>query len=240
VASNVIRFEPDRTKDFDELESSAADAFDALFEKTLDVWRTVVRRGADDAPLRDQSAPLLPEALVLVEHAREVIGDMFFLAATIVERKVPPEQMEALREWIQHCYARRFDLDPTSERHARVALVGLINIAISELMTHGKPGVPPTSEWAEGELDHLASWVLKSYADDFPDYAAKLVAPEKRRLLRLAIAAWFAAAHGGLSHAGKYRALAKLGARVFLSNKWDDWKNNIWLNRDLRRRVTEE
>jgi hypothetical protein len=165
---------------------------------------------------------------VLVEHAWQVIDDMFVVMADLLKPDLSPEQTAALREHVQHCYMRRFLLDADSERHARVALLGLIDAAVTVTMTSGKPDVPPSTDWASATIERWVDWTLVRYAEDFPRFAEKLATAQKRGALRAVLSAWWLAKTGGNPPASTWKLLAELGKGVFATSNPEDWEKNVW------------
>jgi uncharacterized membrane protein len=195
-------------------------------------------RAATDEIIAALPASLSNERRALLAHAQAVVGDMFALKAELLDPDLSPEKIAALRDWIQHAYLRRFDIDPTSERHARAALLGLIHasltsgefareiLRVKEAQAQGPIDV---AEHVATLLDLCTQWVLDRYSADFPSFAAKLATEEKRALLKGTIAAWaWANILGGHPKPGQWQALEVLSNGVFKTGSARDWQINVW------------
>jgi hypothetical protein len=169
------------------------------------------------------------EETILIEHAWEVIDDMFVLMAEMCERQLTDQELGAVRDYIQHCYLRRFLLDPDSERHARLVLLSLIQGAVTRTLPAGPPkGKVPPPNWALATIEGWVDWILERYREDFPVYAAKLAQPERRSVLRATVAGWSMVEEGDTPPMSKWKLLEKLGKGVFATTSAKDWKNNVW------------
>lgn len=190
-------------------------------------------RSAVVVPHRDGhfgSRELAAEDERFVRHASEAINDLLVCVANVLERDLPEEQQRPYREHVHAIYMRRFTLDESSEPHARVALVGLVRAIAEE-------GWPPGLDDAgvREMIAERASWVVSSYAEDFPAYARRLSVPKKRAAIGAAISAWALHLAGHGAQARVWEAFETIGQGVFGKNSWKDWRDNVWTR--LRDRV---
>jgi hypothetical protein len=169
----------------------------------------------------------------MLKHVVCAINVLLTCAANLLERELSPEQQRPFRDHVRTVHLRPFGLDPDSERHARAALLGLIDSACRPFWMDG---IDPRSEAAHTEaaqrvLD-ASAWVHERYAEDFPDYASRLSTDEKQERLRRIVAGWYMNSntqHGiPAPMAFVWRELEELGQGVFQTTGWKDWRDNVW------------
>ena len=183
--------------------------------------------------LRAPDQPISRENRQTLDQISECINDLVICAANLVERDLSPEEARPFREHVRKMHLRRFGLDADSERHARAALVALVENAAESALPEGAGSEPTEGEATTNAIawiDSLAAQVLHDYAADYPDYAARLSTPKKREALAAVIGSWrlVADATDGVPRGQKWSGLEALGRGVFAKNRARDWRDNVW------------
>lgn len=140
-----------------------------------------IRTLPEAEPLRSEDELSTVDDALVLEHVMQSMSDLLACAANLTQRQLTADQRKPFREHVRVTFMRRFGLNPDSERHARAALLGLIDVAVKDVQREA---------WATASRSREDAPDAGARADDQAEIAAisatslRGCAPRTRRTSR--------------------------------------------------------